>query len=81
MKQLPCFGKPDPGETSITDEISDNTYRKYRTIEQDIKGAGPQMEGSAGQKSRVSMQPARQLAGFCKNKLFSFILYLFYIYT
>ena len=44
--KLHCFGKPGPGEISITEEMSDNTERKHRTIEQDIKDVGPHEGGN-----------------------------------
>ena len=52
-KILPCFGKPEPDEISITEDISYDTERKHRTIEQDIKEAGPQRKASIGQSSRL----------------------------
>lgn len=44
---------PSSSEKSITQEISDNTERKHRAIEQAIKIAGPRREASTEQLSRL----------------------------
>ena len=52
LTKLPYFGKPEPDEITITEDISDTTERKHRTIEQDLKEVGPHEWRTHGTKEQ-----------------------------
>ena len=63
LEGTPCFGKPEPDEISITEDISDNTERKHRTIEQDIKEVDPHEGGKHGTKEQSTTVAGPQRQG------------------
>ena len=49
-REISYFGKHEPDEIISTEDISDNTVRKHKTIAQDIKEVGPHEGGNHGTK-------------------------------